>query len=81
LVSESEMRKILTLHQVRLLAIPHVVGVGIVNLADPKAGLAIAVYVDAERTDTVIPERVSAMLNGKQVSVPTAVRVTGSLAF
>lgn len=76
-VSDDDIRTVLDAHQLRLFALPHVNGVGIVDSEQSNIGRAIAIYVDLfEKTDG-LPAKLKSKVGGKTLTIPTEVRLRG----
>ncbi|RAS15735.1 hypothetical protein DFO50_10686 [Microvirgula sp. AG722] len=83
MASENEARQILPGVEASLIALPNVVGIGVVLADESTHEAAIAVYVrrklplEVLQAGQVVPETVESTVNGVVVRVPTRVIEVG----
>lgn len=81
----AQARAALDAHQRRLAALANVVGLGVVDLQEPSAGCAVAVYVSRklprEQLDRgdLVPETLGVGSGDERVEVPTRVIEQGTV--
>ncbi|RYY24811.1 MAG: hypothetical protein EOP62_15945 [Sphingomonadales bacterium] len=78
MISDDDVRRVLDQNQTRLLALPHVIAAGII---DVDSAPTIAIYVDTLDAELYLPDHIEAVIHGDAVSVPTAIKLMGTLNF
>lgn len=88
MTDEASAKKLLSLHVDRLVALPDVVGAGVITPEDSPGTFAIALYVDApqapvgaDQPPPALPDQVSAVVDGETIKAAVQIIHVGQITF